>query len=75
MASPLSHVILFMYRVVGKIWCQVVRKVQPVFSQARLAMPGWCLTKQSLFMHSAILVTNNYIIEIHCMIAGLEFYI
>ena len=38
-----------MYRVVQKSWCQVARIVQPVYSQPRPAMPGWCLTKQSLF--------------------------
>ena len=37
------------YRVVQKCWCQVVRKIQPSYSQPKQAMPGWCLTKQSLF--------------------------
>ena len=40
---------LIKYRVAQKSWCQVARKVQPGYSQPRLAMPGWCLTKQSLF--------------------------
>ena len=38
-----------LYRVVQKSWRQVERKVQPVYSQPRAAMPGWCLTKHSLF--------------------------
>ena len=37
------------YRVVQKSCCQVARKVQPGYSQARPAKPGWCLPKQSLF--------------------------
>ena len=37
------------YRVVPKSWRQVARKFQPSYSQPRPAMPGWCLTKLSLF--------------------------
>ena len=47
-----------MYRVVQKSWCQVERKVQPVCSQPRAAMPGWCLTKQSLFYAQRCSVTK-----------------
>ena len=39
----------YAYRVVKKSWCQLARKVQPIYSQPRPAMPGWCFTKQSLF--------------------------
>ena len=42
------------YRVVQKSWFQVARKVQPIYSQPRPAMPGCCLTKQSLFMHNPV---------------------
>ena len=37
-----------------KSWGQVARKVQPIYSQPRLVMPGWCLTKQSLFTHNPV---------------------
>ena len=37
-------------RVVEKSWCQVASKVQPIYRQPTPAMPGWCLTKQALFM-------------------------
>ena len=37
------------YRAEQKSWFQVARKVQPDYSQPWPAMPGWCLTKQSLF--------------------------
>ena len=37
------------YRVVQKCWCQVARKVQHIYGLPSPAMPGRCLTKQSLF--------------------------
>ena len=59
--GPLS----IFYRVVQKSWCQVARKVQPSNSQPRPAMPGWCLSKQSLFTYNAVDIysiwSNNHI--------------
>ena len=52
------------YRVEQKSWCQVQRIVLPSQSQPRPAMPGCCLTKQSLFYAQRCTVDS-------CAISGL----
>ena len=38
----------------AKNWVPGCERVQPSYSQSRPAMPGLCLTKESLFMHNTV---------------------
>ena len=51
------------YRVEQKSWCQVQRMVLPSHSQPRPAMPGWCLTKQSLSSAQRCTLINTKVKE------------